>query len=156
MITAVDTNIILDVLNPAAKWSSESKILIDDALSMGAVIICGAVYAELASFFEDIGDLDKFLSETRIKLVHSSSKALEFASSAWKEYLKKRREGVECSSCGRHQMVQCAGCGATIRVRQHIITDFLIGGHALALADVLLTRDKGYYKTYFPSLKVNP
>jgi predicted nucleic acid-binding protein len=38
--------------------------------------------------------------------------------------------------------------------RKRIITDFLIGAHAATKAERFLTRDRGFYKSYFPELQI--
>ena len=38
--------------------------------------------------------------------------------------------------------------------RTRIITDFLIGAHAMIKAERFITRDRGFYKSYFPDLKI--
>ncbi len=39
-------------------------------------------------------------------------------------------------------------------VRERLLPDFLIGGHATAQADRLLTRDTAFYRRWFPELAV--
>lgn len=154
MITAIDTNILLDILIPNAKYVQASKNLLDEANEKGVMVICEVVYAELASQFDTKEELDKFLADTKIRLENSKPTALYKASEAWKEYSQRRGDRLQCPKCGAEQLVKCNACSESITSKQHIISDFLIGGHALAQADLLLTRDLGYYRSYFRELKL--
>lgn len=50
--------------------------------------------------------------------------------------------------------MHCPHCKALVTRRQIVLSDFLIGAHALEQADCLLTRDIGIYKNNFSDLKV--
>jgi predicted nucleic acid-binding protein len=152
--TAVDTNVLLDVLIPNTRQVAASKERLDQCLTEGALVVSEPVYAELAARFPTGEELDKFLLDTSITLVRSSLAALRRASEAWKAYAQTRDpNSLQCPRCGTSHSVTCRSCGATLRSRQHILTDFLVGGHALVHADRLLTRDLGYYGTYFQDLR---
>ena len=154
MITAVDTNILLDILIPDKAHFNNSKMLLDEHLLKGRLIICEIVYAELSSQFFSEKELMSFLTETGIRLIPSDERALYFAGERWKEYAENRRHPLQCRHCGRPITVTCPKCHSPIMFRQHILSDFVIGAHALSHADLLLTRDRGFYKTYFNDLKI--
>lgn len=154
MITALDTNVLLDLLIPDSRHADTSQRALDEALAAGALMIGEVVYAELASQFPNADELDRFLDETHIRLDPSSPEALWQAAQAWHRYLARRGRAFRCPKCGKQVTVACSGCGETISGRQHILSDFLVGGHALTQADRLLTRDRGFYGSYFPKLVI--
>ena len=87
------------------------------------------MYAELAPTFGDRSALDRPLRGLGATLSPMSSSIAYEAGLRWKHY-------------------RAAG-----GLRNRIIADFLIGAHALAAADTFLTRDRGFYATYFPELQ---
>jgi len=130
VITAIDTNILLNVLLPNEEFYESSARALQDAAAQGSLVICDIVYAELCIHFDARRHCDEFLEDTGV-LVHSLMRESHFAASrAWRTY---RRQGG---------------------TRTRILADFLIGGHAQNQATQLLSRDRGFYRKLFPSLKL--
>ena len=129
MITAVDTNVLLDVFIPSDEHGPQSREWLSAAYNAGAVIICDLVYAELVPAFTSRVSLDGALREIGAALSPVNSSIAYEAGLRWKLY---RESGGP---------------------RNRIIIDFLIGAHAASTADAFLTRDRGFFATYFPDLK---
>ena len=155
MTTAVDSNILLDILLPNSPLGDESELLLIRAMRQGAIVISEAVYSEVAPRFDEPADLDEFLDFTGVRLDRSSREALHRAGQAFRAYSRQRPRLPTCSACGTAQEVRCQSCGAELQSRQHTLADFLIGGHAVVHADRLLTRDRRTYARYFPELALS-
>ncbi|MCO8266543.1 PIN domain-containing protein [Haloferax sp. AB510] len=157
MTTAVDTNALLALLYED-DYTDASEDALRKAYRDGPLVITPVVYAELAAdgHFDAVAELDEFLEDFSIQLVEPSRSALFEAGEKFQQYTERRPDGLQCPSCGEKQAVDCELCGESLSPRQHIAADFIIGGHALADADSLISFDTGFYHTYFPSLTVHP
>ncbi len=160
MITAIDTNILVDVIGGLSDLYGESSSLLERHSNKGSLIISPIAYSELLAVFlkqydeHEAGSmLAKFLSDTGIRIFEFAPEDFKLAAKAWREFTSTRQ--LICSKCGAVNAFSCKKCGAQMSWRNHILTDFLIGAHAQNHADTLLTRDKSHYKKYF-KVKILP
>lgn len=51
MITAIDTNVLLDVLAPNEKFCETSVAALEESANSGSLVVCDLVYAELCIHF---------------------------------------------------------------------------------------------------------
>ena len=130
MITAVDTSVLLDVLRPNPNFVDRSLALIETSATLGPLVLCDPVYAELAANFERMDELDAFLADAGIRRESPNAEALFLSGRMWRAY-------------------RAAGGG-----RARIISDFPVGAHARVQAGRLATRDREFYDRYFDDLIV--
>ena len=137
MSTALDTNILVDLLagdQPSARAASAA---LDAAGRRGALVVCPAVHAGLLAFpGRSAVDVDALLEDVGIDVDG------QMAEAAW------RRAGE--AFAGHAARRRSAAASAPRR----ILADFLIGAHALSGAATLLTRDDRFFRTVFPELTV--
>ncbi len=130
MITALDTNVLLDVFGADPEFGQASLEALRRCLREGALVVSEVVWAEAATVFDDASRFRDAMRKLPASFSPMTEEAAMKAADAWYRYR--------------------AGGGP----RSRIAADFLIGGHSLVAADCLLTRDRGFYRRYFARLRV--
>ena len=150
MIITVDSNILLSIFAKDSLYRQAAALL--GKYSSHDYIINDCIYLELAVYFTDLELLNKSLNTLHINLAEEYERNYNSIVSAWKQYLTKKK--FICPSCAKAINPVCPKCQQKLTFRQRILTDFLIGGFAIASSNGIITLDHAYYKNYFPQLKI--
>jgi predicted nucleic acid-binding protein len=130
VITAVDTNVLLDVFTADPHFGSASSAALRRCRAEGSLMACDVVWAELAAAFADPAAASNALDGLEVEFDGIDRDAALAAGLAWRGY---------------------RSAGGT---RRRILADLIIGAHAASHAERLLTRDRGFYRSSFANLEI--
>lgn len=124
----VDSNILLDIMTNDPVWGDWSMAQLDQLGQSAALVINPIIYAELSVSHSRIETLDAVLPAD---LFQREPLPWSAAFLAGKAFLSYRKRGGD---------------------RRSPLPDFYIGAHAAVAGYRLLSRDRGRYATYFPTV----
>lgn len=150
----IDTNPLVYIYHAVPIFGKKYVDLLGELSQKNILLIPKIVYGELSIIFGSDKELDRFLNDTGIIIGDINPKAYITAAKRWEVYNKRRI--LMCPKCGKKLgKLTCRKCGVEIRIRQHILTDFIIGAYTLQMdKKQLVTNDAGYYGSYFPELTI--
>lgn len=131
MKTALDSSVLLDVLGADPVFGERSRDTLRSAYDAGALVACDVVWAEVRAHFPTDDTFADAINLLGVQFDAITREAAAAAGRLWRE-ARKRTPGT----------------------RGRVVADFLIGAHAQLQADVLLTRDRGFYRRYFSKLRL--
>jgi hypothetical protein len=129
VITAVDANVVIDLLTADRSFADASAAALRAAEAQGPVVIGETALVEIATGLADPSDAARVLATLGIAFRPSDERAVYATADAWRR-------------------------ARSVAGRERLVPDFLIGGHASAHAERLLTRDPVFYRRWFPELQV--
>ena len=150
----IDTNPLVYIYNATPSLGKKYAGLLGKLVRKNILVIPKIVYGELSLTFRDDRELNAFLIDTGIVIGEMKPEVYLTAADRWEKYNKRRI--LMCHKCGKElERLICKKCKSEIKIRQHILTDFLIGAYALHMdGQTIVTNDTGYYLSYFPELNI--
>ena len=137
MTTSIDTNIFIALWDDLDTLNNRAQRSLDRVYSEGGLVISGAVFAELVAGPQRSSRMiEQFLDDTGISIEWNiNERVWRSAGAAFQSYSRRRRKQKQSEP-------------------KRLLTDFIIGAHALENGHRLLTLDNRVFRAAFPKLSV--
>jgi len=129
-VILIDSCVITDLAAPDSAWFEWSASTLEKLDRDNTLVINPIIYAECSVGFERIEDVEALFEHLGFAMRPLPKEALFLAGKAFLQY--RRRQGR----------------------KGNVLPDFFIGAHAAVAGYRLISRDKGRFSTYFPSVEL--
>lgn len=129
-VILVDSCVITDLANPKSQWYLWSASILEQLDQEHTLVINPIIYTECSIAYAYIEEVEKLFAHLGFALKEIPKEALFLAGKAYLAYKKRKGE------------------------KGNVLPDFFIGAHAAVANYGLVTRDRGRFGTYFPSVKL--
>ena len=129
-VILIDSCIVTDLADPDSAWFEWSAATLERLDRNNTIVINPIIYAECSVGYTHIEEVEALFGHLGFAMKQVPREALFLAGKAFLQY--KKRKGAKSS----------------------VLPDFFIGAHAAISGYLLLSRDKGRFRTYFPSVEL--
>lgn len=126
----LDSCILIDLSNPQNQWYEWTVTQLERLDLNNQLVINPIIYAECSVMYQTIEEIEAYINNLGLPIRELPREALFLAGKAFLNY--KRNQGSKVN----------------------VLPDFFIGAHAAVDNLQLMTRDKGRYSSYFPSVEL--
>lgn len=127
-VILIDSCIVTDLADPDSAWFEWSASTLEHLDRDNTLVINPIIYAECSVGFARIEEVEALFEHLGFVMQPLPKEALFLAGKAFLQY--RRRKGE----------------------KGNVLPDFFIGAHAAVAGYRLISRDKGRFSTYFPSV----
>jgi predicted nucleic acid-binding protein len=129
-VILIDSCIVTDLADPESTWFKWSAAALECLDQNNTMMINPIIYAECSVGFESVEEVEALFEHLNFAIEPIPKEALFLAGKAFLHY--KKRKGV----------------------KTNVLPDFFIGAHAAVSGFQLITRDKGRFSSYFPTVQL--
>jgi len=129
-VILIDTCVVTDLADPESTWFEWSAATLERLDQNNTFVINPIIYAECSVGFERIEEVEVLFKHLGFESKPIPKEALFLAGKSFLQY--KKHKGS----------------------KTNVLPDFFIGAHAAVEGYQLISRDKGRFSTYFPSVEL--
>ena len=129
-VILIDSCVVTDLADPESAWFEWSASTLERLDQNNTMVINPIIYAECSVGFARIEEVETLFETLGFAMKPIPREALFLAGKAFLQYKKRKGE------------------------KGNVLPDFFIGAHAAISGFSLMSRDKGRFSTYFPSVEL--